>query len=357
MTAIFPTDPQRSQPGRRGWHGWHGWHGPLAAGAAAVAVGAMVSYQSRANGELAVAVGNQIQGIQAAVISFGSGWLILTAALGVVPRYREGVRWVAAAVRSREMPWWQVLGGALGGFFVAVQSVTVPLLGVAVFTVAVVAGQTSSSLAVDRAGLGPGGRRPVTGARIASAVITIAAVAVAVSGRLGRFSLGETWPILLALFAGSLIAVQQAVNGRVGAVAGRAVSAAFINFTLGFAVLGAALGLAWALTGVAPGPLPAGPWWIYTGGAIGVVFIATAAWAVQRLGVLLLALLSISGQLLGALVIDLIAPTEGTAVHPTLVAGVLLAWVAVAVGALPTWAAGRRSGNKSDVGPVATNDT
>ena len=328
--------------------------GPIPAGAAAVAVGAMVSYQSRANGELAVAVGS---GIQAAVVSFGSGWLILVGVLVIVPRYREGVRRVAGAVRRRELPWWQVLGGALGGFFVAVQSVTVPLVGVAVFTVAVVAGQTSSSLAVDRAGLGPAGRQPVTGARILSAAITVAAVAVAVSGRLGRLSLGETWPILLALFAGSLIAVQQAVNGRVGAVAGRAVPAAFVNFTLGVAVLGAALGLAWALTGTAPGPLPAGPWWIYTGGAIGVVFIATAAWAVQRLGVLLLALLSISGQLLGALVIDLIAPTEGTTVHPTLVVGVLLAWVAVAVGALPAWVAGWRPGNKSGADPVTTNDT
>lgn len=328
--------------------------GPLAAGAAAVAVGAMVSYQSRANGELAVAVGS---GIQAAVVSFGSGWLILVAVLGIAPRYRAGVRRVAGAVRRRELPWWQLLGGALGGFFVAVQSVTVPLVGVAVFTVAVVAGQTSSSLAVDRVGLGPAGRQPVTGARILSAAITVAAVVVAVSDRLGRLSVSETWPILLALFAGSLIAVQQAVNGRVGAVAGRAVPAAFVNFTLGVGVLGSALGLAWALTGTAPGPLPAGPWWIYTGGAIGVVFIATAAWAVQRLGVLLLALLSISGQLLGALVIDLLAPTEGTAVHPTLVVGVLLAWVAVAVGALPTWVAGRRPGNKSGAGPVTTNDT
>ena len=80
-------------------------------------------------------------------------------------------------------------------------------------------------------------------------------------------------------------------------------------------------------------------------------------WAVQRLGVLLLALLSISGQLLGALVIDLVAPTGGTAVHPTLVAGVLLAWVAVGVDALPDWLAGRRSGNKSGAGPVVINDT
>jgi bacterial/archaeal transporter family-2 protein len=310
--------------------------GAVVAGAAAAAVGAMVAYQSRVNGELAVMAGN---GIQAAVVSFGTGLLILIVVLGLSPRYRDGVRRVVRAVRTGEMPWWQVAGGTLGGFFVAVQSITVPLVGVAVFTVAVVAGQTTSSLVVDRAGLGPAGRRPVTAARVVSALITLAAVVTAVSGRLGGVGIVEVWPILLALVAGALIAVQQAVNGRVGAVAGRAVSAAFVNFVFGFALLAVALVLGWAVTGAGPGPLPTGPWWVYTGGVVGVVFIATAAWAVQRLGVLLLALLSIGGQLLGALVIDLVAPTGGAAVHPTLVAGVLLAALAVAIGAL----AGRRA--------------
>lgn len=326
MSAPIPDRPGRSRGAA------------VAAGAAAAAVGALVAGQSRVNGDLAVAAGS---GIQAAVVSFGSGLLILIAVLAFGPRYRDGVCRVVAAVRRGEMPWWQVAGGTLGGFFVAVQSITVPLVGVAVFTVAVVAGQTSSSLAVDRAGLGPAGRRPVTGARVVSALVTVAAVATAVSGRLTGLSMAEVWPILLAMCAGALIAVQQAVNGRVGAVAGRAVSAAFLNFTFGFVLLAVGFLLAWAFTGTGPRPLPAGPWWLYSGGAIGVVFIATAAWAVQRLGVLLLALLAIGGQLLGALVIDLVAPTEGTTVHPTLVAGVLLAGLAVVIGALPGWPAGR----------------
>jgi len=63
---------------------------------------------------------------------------------------------------------------------------------------------------------------------------------------------------------------------------------------------------------------------------------------VQRLGVLVFALLSITGQLAGALLLDWVAPTQGAAFHLTLVLGVLLAASAVAIGALPALR-GRRS--------------
>lgn len=302
------------------------------AAAAAVVVGALTAYQSRVNGALAEETGN---GVQAAVVSFGSGLLILSILLLLVRRYRQGVGRVFTAVRRGDMPWWQVIGGVFGGFFVGVQSVTVPLVGVAVFTVAVVAGQSSSSLVVDRAGFGPAGRQPITGARVLSAVLAVVAVAIAVSDRFTGFVAAEVWPVALAFLAGFFIAFQQAINGRVGAVSRHAISAAFVNFTLGFILLGAAFSLLWGLSDIDAGALPPGPWWIYSGGAIGVVFIATAAWVVQRLGVLALALLSITGQLLGALILDIVAPTAGTSVQITLILGVIIAAVAVAIGSLP----------------------
>lgn len=305
---------------------------PYIAAGAAVVVGALTAYQSRVNGALAEETGN---GVQAAVISFGSGFVILSLLLVLVRRYRQGVGRVFASVRNGDMPWWQVIGGVFGGFFVGVQSVTVPLVGVAVFTVAVVAGQSSSSLIVDRAGFGPAGRQPVTTARVISAVLAVIAVGIAVSDRFTGFAVAEIWPVVLALLAGFFIAFQQAINGRVGAVARHSISAAFINFTLGFMLLGAVFTLLWGVSDINAGALPAGPWWLYSGGAIGVIFIATAAWVVQRLGVLALALLSITGQLIGALILDIVAPTAGTSVQVTLVLGVIVAAIAVAIGSLP----------------------
>ena len=50
-------------------------------------------------------------------------------------------------------------GGLGGAMYVASQSITVATLGVALFTVCIVAGQTGNSLLVDRLGLGPRRRR------------------------------------------------------------------------------------------------------------------------------------------------------------------------------------------------------
>lgn len=307
----------------------------LVAAITALAVGALTAVQSRVNGELASVTES---GLQAALVSFGTGWVLLTVILLASPAVRRGLVSVAAALRGGSLRWWQVLGGLLGGFFVAVQSATVPLIGVAVFTVAVVAGQVSNSIVVDRMGLGPAGRQAITPTRVASAVLAILAVIVAVSDRLGGGVEGSVIAVMAALVAGLAIAVQQAINGRVGATARNPWTAAWVNFTLGTVMLGAALGIAWGLTDFDPGALPRGPWWLYVGGSIGVLFIAAAAWVVQRLGVLLFALLSITGQLTGALILDWVAPAAGVTFHLTLVAGVLLAAVAVAIGSLASWA-------------------
>jgi transporter family-2 protein len=83
------------------------------------------------------------------------------------------------------------------------------------------------------------------------------------------------------------------------------------------------------VTGHPIGALPSGPWWIYVGGVLGVAFIATSAWVLPIIGVLVFALVAIAGQLIGSLVLDLVFPVPGSNVTWNLVAGVLLALVAV----------------------------
>lgn len=297
--------------------------------AASLVVGMLTALQARINGQLAVELGN---GLEAAIVSFGSGLLILTVLALAIPPIRLGVARIPRAVRDGQLRWWQALGGVLGGFFVGVQTATVPEIGVAVFTVAVVAGQSSNSLVVDRLGLGPAGVQGITARRVTSAVLAVVAVAIAVSGRVGDggFAVGA---VALAFVAGLAIAVQQAINGRASRAAGNPMSATFYNFLFGTIALGVAFGLAWSLLEAEPGRLVAGPWWLYLGGAIGVVFIAIAAWAVPIVGVLMFAVVTIAGQLSGALILDVVAPTAGSRLGPTLVIGVLLAFVAVLVAA------------------------
>ena len=152
---------------------------------------------------------------------------------------------------------------------------------------------------------------------------------ISVWGKSATFALG---PLLLALVAGALIAVQYAVNGRVAVATGQAVDAAWVNFVVGFAAL-LVLFLVGSLTlGGGAHALPTDHWWLYLTGPIGVVFVSLAAWVVRVLGVLLFSLSVVSGQLAGAVLIDVISPTGSETVGVATLVGVALTVVAVAIG-------------------------
>ena len=96
----------------------------------------------------------------------------MTAISLALPRGRAGLRGILPAVRERKFPPSYLLAGCIGGFFVFAQSFTVGLLGVALFTVATDTGQTLSGLLVDRMGIGPAGKRSITGIRVIGSILT-----------------------------------------------------------------------------------------------------------------------------------------------------------------------------------------
>ncbi|MGW4089060.1 DMT family transporter [Nocardia sp. NPDC004750] len=297
-------------------------------------IGAGVAVQGRINGALGARLED---GIAAATISFGVGLVVLGVAFAVSGRLRDGGRRVRLALAEGRLRPWQLLGGLCGAFFVACQGLTVAAIGVTAFTVATVAGQLLSSLAVDRLGLGPSGRTPVTGVRLVGAALGVAAVLVAGFGHhraTGGLSVpdalrGMPTVLLIALpaLAGIGLAWQQAVNGKVGAVGG-AMSAAMVNFCGGLAALLVIEAVVIATSG-GPAAFPTEPW-LYTGGFIGVAFIALAALAVRWIGVLLLGLTSVAGQLLASLVLDVFTPTSA-GLSATAIVGCVLTLVAVAI--------------------------
>jgi transporter family-2 protein len=78
--------------------------------------------------------------------------------------------------------------------------------------------------------------------------------------------------------------------------------------------------------------LPSGPWWMYMGGTIGVIYIAFTSTIVQHLGVLTFTLISVGGQLVGSLLIDLYSPTQGVQISTYLVTGIVMTYLGVLVG-------------------------
>ncbi|MEU2615279.1 DMT family transporter [Micromonospora sp. NPDC007271] len=294
----------------------------------ATASGVAVAVQSRINGELGVRLAD---GIAAAVVSFGLGLLVLLVLIPATPAGRRGLVALRAALREGSLRPWHCLGGVCGALLVATQGLTIGTLGVAVFTVAVVAGQTGSSLLVDRAGVGPTGRQPVTPPRLVGAVLTVLAVLLSVSDRLG--DPGALALAVLPLLAGMGIAWQQAVNGRVRGATGSALTATGVNFTVGTVALLAALAVEMAVRGRPTGGFPDEPW-LYLGGPIGIVFIALAAAIVRFTGVLLLGLATIAGQIVGAVLLDTVLPTAASHPGPATLLGGALTLIAVLVAAL-----------------------
>lgn len=302
---------------------------------AAVIAGLLVPVQARVNGALGMALAD---GLAAAVVSFTTGLILMIAISLALPRGRAGLAEVLPALRERRFPRYYVLAGAIGALFVFAQSFTVGLLGVALFTVAAVTGQTLSGLLVDRMGIGPAGKRPITGIRVIGSVLTVAAVAWAVSP---RFSGGAgasdplqlILPVLLPVLAGFLMSFQQAMNGTATVHYGTPITATLVNFIAGSVLLWLAWGIKLAIAGAGNG-LP-GQWWYYLGGPMGCIFIAVAAFLVRSLGVLVTGLGMIAGQLLGSLGLDLALPAPGTVVALPTVLGTLLTLAAIVLASLP----------------------
>ena len=300
---------------------------------AMLAVGGLIAVQSQINGTLAGRLGDGLRsGALAAVVSFGTGLLLLVVVAALRPGVRRGVLAVPRLVRGGRLRWWQVVGGAAGALLVASQGITVGTIGVALFTVAVVAGQTSTAALVDHWGLGPSGHQAVTRGRVIGGVVTLVAVVVSVAGRLtGSSAVGAAALLaLLPLLAGAGASFQQAVNGRVSHEVGP-VAAALNNFVVGTSVLVLLLLVTLLLPGHLEG-LP-GTWWLYLGGPVGVVFISAAAALVKVHGVLVLGLCTIAGQVVTSVAID---AGLGEHLGAETLAGAALALVGVGIGFLAT---------------------
>ena len=269
---------------------------------ASVISGVLVALQSRINGEFGLALGN---GFLAALLSFSIGLAILGIVLAVRAKGREGLVTVIRAIRAGEVPWWAVVGGAGGAFLVLTQGLSAGVLGVALFTIAVVTGQTLGALVIDTRGWFGAPRVKLNAWRIVGALLVLTGVVVALD-----LSLGDTELLgvlfVLPLIAGAGTGFQQAVNGRVRTVSGSALSATFVNFLVGALVLVVLFLVALPFTGGAQ----AWPttWRLWVGGDVGAFFIAIQVTAVTIIGVLGLGVSLVAGQIVGSVILDAIVP-------------------------------------------------
>lgn len=107
-------------------------------------------------------------------------------------------------------------------------------------------------------------------------------------------------PAIFAFTVGLLIILSRQVNGRLS-LSSTALISSFWNHCVGFVAL-TLLGL--VIGGLIPSNISEIPWWVFSGGAIGVVFVAAGSWLITRIGAVNSTLLVISGQMVTGVVFD-----------------------------------------------------
>ena len=110
------------------------------------------------------------------------------------------------------------------------------------------------------------------------------------------------WPHLMAAMVGAGLTVQVGMNATVRFAIGSPVLAAIVNFVVGLAALilvAVASGSRWVPGSTAT--VPARAWF---GGLLGALYVASTTVLGPRLGAAALLALTLSGQMLAALIID-----------------------------------------------------
>ncbi len=110
-------------------------------------------------------------------------------------------------------------------------------------------------------------------------------------------------PILIAMIAGVSIVTQQALNNNLRFALGSTVWPGFISYFVGLmSMVVFAIAMREPLPSL--GVMSRIPWWAWSGGFFGAVFIAIAIFLVPKLGAATFIALFVAGQLLASLAFD-----------------------------------------------------
>jgi transporter family-2 protein len=108
---------------------------------------------------------------------------------------------------------------------------------------------------------------------------------------------------LIAVTAGALLPIQASINGRMRPIVGGPIPATLVSVTVSTTPI---LLLAIAIRTPVPSgsKLTGSPWWVWTGGLLGVIFVLVSLGLVNRLGATFLFALVVVGQMIASMVID-----------------------------------------------------
>jgi transporter family-2 protein len=285
----------------------------------ALLAGAFGALQPKLNAELGERLGS-------ALVASLTNFTVAMVLAGVAVALRPATRRRLLRLTTWPVPRWTLTAGLGGALVVFAGVASVPTIGVSVFSVAFFGGQIAFGLMIDRLGIGPGGRRPVTMARLAATASAVAAVVVAQIGQ----PPGELAPalVVLSFAAGAGVAFQSAFNGRITATLGDPLAATAVNVVVGTMALVGVVAATAIVDGIDSLLWPTQVW-LYAGGALGITIVVSLAVATASLGVLRATVTMLAAQLLTAFSVDW--TVEGRPPDPSVVAASLLIVGAVVI--------------------------
>ena len=260
--------------------------------------GALIPFQTAINSRLAGRLGAIFP---ASLISFAVG----TVGLGLLVLVTgTPMPWQATAIGQ---PWWIWIGGVCGLIFLTMNIVLMPRIGASATVVLPLVGQVLGGLVVDMTGAFDTAVRPLSLLRAFGAVLVIAGAAmVNLAGRPAPATSAQAahrpHPLLwvVAVLAGTLGAIQTAVNGRLGQAMGSALAAAFVSFLVGTAGL-IVVTIVSRSKVQRSGPIPL---WLFSGGLLGAAFVLVNAFNAPVLGTSLAVSIVLLGQVAAGLLLD-----------------------------------------------------
>jgi len=115
--------------------------------------------------------------------------------------------------------------------------------------------------------------------------------------------MNQWWLLAMALAAGALIPLQSGVNGRLGVVVGHPLIASLVSFAGGL-LLVAVLVLAFRPAWPASEKWAQIPWYLFTGGLYGVVFVTAILFTAPKIGIANVLVAAIAGQIVTSMLLD-----------------------------------------------------
>ena len=241
----------------------------------------------------------------AAFINF----LVGTAALLILTVIVERGLHIPFAEIAKNPPW-ILFGGAFAVVFITGNILLIPRIGSVQTAILPALGQIIMGTLTDSFGWFGQTVRPLNIPRIIGVALVIAGVVTIILAKnankdgAGKKQVRAIWLWRsLGIAAGMCMASQTAVNSHLGVVVGSRFYAALINFSVGLTIL-FILYLILGRGKKSSVKEQKDPWWIWTGGLFGVLFVVGNIITAQALGTGMAVIILLTGLMTGGLLVD-----------------------------------------------------